>query len=197
LVPKFLQEKLLYTDSGEPAFASTLETKEEPLLFNLNNEKQPSHESVESELIVEEFAEKQKEPFDERVLSDLTLIAYFDDPIFPFALKEILNNKENKQLLLLYEASLPSWTIVLAQYGYYRPWFRYAVKYCIFVISLITMIIGFYDLYRNVPIVRKILKENMNGCVSWLEHLFLSLPLTFFVAYTSSFNQIFTYFMKP
>lgn len=53
-------------------------------------------------------------PIDERILKDLTLIAYFDDPVFPYALKEILNIKENKPLLRLYEASLPSWTIVLA-----------------------------------------------------------------------------------
>jgi hypothetical protein len=51
---------------------------------------------------------------DERTLKDLTIIAYFDDPILPYALKETLNLKENKRLLMLYEASLPSWTIVLA-----------------------------------------------------------------------------------
>jgi len=44
----------------------------------------------------------------------LTIVAYFDDPIFPYALKELLNAKENNKLLRIYEASLPSWTIVLA-----------------------------------------------------------------------------------
>ena len=54
------------------------------------------------------------EVIDARYLKDLTIIAYFDDPIFPYAMKEMLNLKENKRLLRLYEASLPSWTIVLA-----------------------------------------------------------------------------------
>ena len=44
----------------------------------------------------------------------MTIIAYFDDPVLPYALKELLNMEENKRLLKLYEASLPSWTVVLA-----------------------------------------------------------------------------------
>ena len=51
---------------------------------------------------------------DERVLKDLTIVGYFDDPIIHFALKELINMPENKNLLLLYEASLPSWTVILA-----------------------------------------------------------------------------------
>lgn len=51
---------------------------------------------------------------DERVLKDLTIIAYFDDPIIPYALKELINIPSNKNLLLLYEAALPSWTVILA-----------------------------------------------------------------------------------
>lgn len=82
------------------------------------------------------------------------MIAYFDDPLLPFALKEVINIPKNKNLLKLYEASLPSWTVVLAQYGYYKPWFRFAVRYIIFMASCITMAIGFWDLYKNVPVVR-------------------------------------------
>lgn len=51
---------------------------------------------------------------DERVLKDLSIIAYFDDPILPYVLKEVINRPENKYLLRLYEASVPSWTVVLA-----------------------------------------------------------------------------------
>lgn len=53
-------------------------------------------------------------PFDERILKNLTFVAYFDDPILPYALKEVLNIPGNKRLLKLYEASLPSWSVVLA-----------------------------------------------------------------------------------
>ena len=64
---------------------------------------------------------------------------------------------KNKPLLRHYEATLPSWTIVLAQYGYYKPWIRIAVKYIIFTMSLITMMIGFWDLYKNVPALKMLL----------------------------------------
>jgi aryl carrier-like protein len=56
-------------------------------------------------------------------LRGLTLIAHFEDPGVSIAFKDILANPTNKKLLLKYEASLPSWTVVMAQYtGYYRPW---------------------------------------------------------------------------
>jgi len=51
---------------------------------------------------------------DTRILKDLTLVVYFDDPILPYAFKEVINMPANKELLRLYEASLPSWTVVLA-----------------------------------------------------------------------------------
>ena len=44
----------------------------------------------------------------------MTVIAYFEDPGFTQALKELLYRPENKELLLKYEQSLPSWTVVLA-----------------------------------------------------------------------------------
>jgi len=94
---------------------------------------------------------------DQRVLNDITIVAYFDDPILPYALKEVINIPDNKDLLKLYEASLPSWTVVLAQYGYYKPWFRFAVRYIIFLASLITMALGFWDLYKNVPVFKNVI----------------------------------------
>jgi hypothetical protein len=96
---------------------------------------------------------------DVRELKDLTIVAYFDDPILPFALKEVINMREKKQLLRLYEASLPSWTVVLAQYGFYKPWLRFAVKYIVFIASLITMALGFWDLYKNVPIFKDLISK--------------------------------------
>jgi hypothetical protein len=87
------------------------------------------------------------------------VVAYFEDPILPYALKEVVNAPQNQELLRLYEASLPSWTIVLAQYGYYKPWFRFAVKYIVFLASLITMTLGFWDLYKNVPVLRNVFSK--------------------------------------
>ena len=96
---------------------------------------------------------------DQRLLKDLTIVAYFDDPILPYAFKEVINIPANKDLLKLYEASLPSWTVVLAQYGYYKPWFRFAVRYIIFLASLITMALGFWDLYKNVPVFKNLISK--------------------------------------
>jgi len=96
---------------------------------------------------------------DTRVLNDLTLVVYFDDPILPYAFKEVINMPANKELLRLYEASLPSWTVVLAQYGFYKPWFRFAVRYIVFLASLITMALGFWDLYKNVPVFKNIIAK--------------------------------------
>ena len=64
-----------------------------------------------------------------------------------------------KHLLKLYEASLPPWTVVLAQYGFYKPWFRFAVRYIIFIASLITMALGFWDLYKNLPVFKGIIAK--------------------------------------
>jgi hypothetical protein len=36
---------------------------------------------------------------DQRTLKDLTIIAYFDDPVLPYALKEVINVPKNKELL--------------------------------------------------------------------------------------------------
>lgn len=44
----------------------------------------------------------------------MTIIIFFEDPGFQQAMKELLYRPENKKLLLKYEQSLPSWTIVLA-----------------------------------------------------------------------------------
>jgi len=53
----------------------------------------------------------------------MTLIAHFEDPGVSLVFKDILADPVNKKLLVKYETSLPSWTVVMAQYtGYYRPW---------------------------------------------------------------------------
>lgn len=53
-------------------------------------------------------------PINDIVYTEMTVIAYFEDPGFTQALKELLYKPENKELLLKYEQSLPSWTVVLA-----------------------------------------------------------------------------------
>ena len=81
-----------------------------------------------------------------------TVIASFEDPGVQIVLKQMLSLDANKGLLRQYEAALPSWTVVMAQYtGYYRPWQRKLLRLICFVASVITVSIGLYDLYRHFP----------------------------------------------
>lgn len=45
----------------------------------------------------------------ERKIPHVTVQAYFDDPMLPYRMREVMVMKENKQLLRHYEHSLPSW----------------------------------------------------------------------------------------
>ena len=72
----------------------------------------------------------------------------------------------------MYENSLPSWTVVLAQYSpLYRPWMRHLVKIISFLASCITMAIGFYDLYMHFPVFRNFLNAHFHSWVEWLEEI--------------------------
>lgn len=103
----------------------------------------------------------------------MTIIASFEDPGFQQALKELLFKPENKEMLLKYEQSLPSWTIVLAQYtGKYRAWMRHTVRIICFLASCITLSIACYDLYKNFPLLRTFLDTYFKETHEWLEQIF-------------------------
>jgi hypothetical protein len=58
----------------------------------------------------------------------------------------------------MYERGLPSWAVFMCSYGIpYRSWMRAAMAYTIFLVSLLTMLLGFYDLYKNIPQIREFL----------------------------------------
>ena len=130
-----------------------LREKEETLIIEENKSKE------QGEVLKLDLSSTETFSLDTRILKDLTIVCYFDDPILPYAFKEVINMPAHKQLLKLYEASLPSWTVVLAQYGFYKPWFRFAVRYIIFLASLVTMVLGFWDLYKNVPVFKGIIAK--------------------------------------
>jgi hypothetical protein len=84
-------------------------------------------------------------------------------------LKQMLSEPSNNDLLLKYETGLPSWTIVLAQYtSLYRPWQRKILRLITFFASIITVSIGFYDLYKHLPMFQKFLNAYLKGWVKWL-----------------------------
>ena len=63
------------------------------------------------------------------------------------------------RLLKMYESGLPAWAVFLPRYGlWYRPWFRRAAYLAFIAISIFSMAVGFWDLYKNVPYVDKVLR---------------------------------------
>lgn len=51
-----------------------------------------------------------------------TIVAYFEDPVFPFFMKDLIKQSENSNLLKMYERGIPSWAVFLPSYGLpYRP----------------------------------------------------------------------------
>lgn len=96
--------------------------------------------------------------FHECKFNDFTISAYFEDPIFPFFVRNLLKNPKNNFLLIKYERGIPSWAQFLPSYGLpYRPWMRKVMAVIIFCFSLVTMMLGFYDLYKNIPQLRDVL----------------------------------------
>ena len=90
-----------------------------------------------------------------RSIKNVTVQAYFDDPLLPYRMREVIMMAENRPLLLQYETSLPSWAVVMATYAYYQPWFRKFQYWFMMVLSLVTMMIGCFDLYKNIPYFRE------------------------------------------
>lgn len=60
--------------------------------------------------------------------------------------------QHNEHLLKLYESGLPAWAVHMPYYGlFYRPWMRTVTWLLFLAISMFSLIMGFYDLYKNVP----------------------------------------------
>ena len=125
------------------------------------------------------------------MLKCVTVIGTFEEPAVQMKFKQILARAQNKDLLLKYEASLPSWTIVFAQYtSLYRPWQRKVVRIITFFASLITVSIGFYDLYKHFPMFSEILNESIGGWVLWFEQM-IALRVGFIISSLLYFSEPF------
>jgi len=122
------------------------------------------------------------------------LMAYFDDPLFPYLMRDLLKTRGNKPLLRMYERGLPSWAMFLPSYGLpYRPWMRKVMTVLIFLVSLFTMLLGFYDLYKNIPLLRETMQNTFGTLYQWLEDtcvIRLGFLLTWIVS-SSQFCQSF------
>lgn len=102
---------------------------------------------------------------------DTLLKFYFDDRDLPFTFKRIITS--DPKLLTLLESGLPSWVIFLQSYPLfckvYRPWMRPLVRLLYVLISLVTCVIGFYDLYKNIPLLKTTASHICGPLFIWIE----------------------------
>ncbi|KAL1555490.1 hypothetical protein AAHA92_11219 [Salvia divinorum] len=102
---------------------------------------------------------------------DVLILFKFSDPYLPFKLKDIIMTK--LRLLTLLEAGLPSWVIFLQSYpGFcrlYRPWMCPLARGLYVLISVITVLIGFYDLYKNVPLLKATVSRMFGPLFDWID----------------------------
>ncbi|KAK7333938.1 hypothetical protein VNO80_30719 [Phaseolus coccineus] len=103
--------------------------------------------------------------------SDVLLLFRFDDHDLPFKLREIIVS--DLRLLTLLEAGLPSWVIFLQSYpvlcNLYRPWMCPLARLLYVLISFVTVLIGFYDLYKNVPVLKVTASRICGPLLDWIE----------------------------
>lgn len=102
---------------------------------------------------------------------DVLLLFRFNDHDLPFELKDIIIS--DLRLLTLLEAGLPSWVIFCQSYPVfshiYRPWMCPLARALYVVISIVTVVIGFYDLYKNVPVLKATASRLCGPLFDWIE----------------------------
>lgn len=107
------------------------------------------------------------------IYRDVLILFRFNDRDLPFKLKDIIMS--DLRLLTLLEAGLPSWVIFLQSYPLfchiYRPWMCPLARVCYVVISIVTVLIGFYDLYKNVPLLKATASSLFGPLFDWIESL--------------------------
>uniref|UniRef100_A0A1J3FUC3 G1/S-specific cyclin-E protein n=1 Tax=Noccaea caerulescens TaxID=107243 RepID=A0A1J3FUC3_NOCCA len=102
---------------------------------------------------------------------DVLVLVRFGDRDLPFKLREVI--MADIRLLTLLEAGLPSWVLFLQSYpGFchlYRPWMCLLARALYVMVSVITVVIGFYDLYKNVPVLKATASRLCGPLFDWVE----------------------------
>ncbi|XP_023640272.1 uncharacterized protein LOC17888330 isoform X1 [Capsella rubella] len=102
---------------------------------------------------------------------DLLVLVRCGDRDLPFKLREVI--MADIRLLTLLEAGLPSWVLFLQSYpGFchlYRPWMCLFARALYVMISVVTVVIGFYDLYKNVPVLKATASRLCGPLFDWVE----------------------------
>ncbi|CAJ1445792.1 unnamed protein product, partial [Effrenium voratum] len=111
-------------------------------------------------------------PAEVEVLYNRTVNFRFDDPFLPFVLREVIHDPEHPSLLTLCEAGIPAWAVFLPKFtGLYHRYMRHVIAAVVVLISCLSMLLGFYDLYKRIPLVRTLLKQSLGPLSSRLEEL--------------------------
>ncbi|XP_077214988.1 G1/S-specific cyclin-E protein [Tasmannia lanceolata] len=109
--------------------------------------------------------------FEATLYKDVLILFRFNDRDLPFKLKEIIMS--DLRLLTLLESGLPSWVIFLQSYPlfcqFYRPWMCPLARALYLLISVVTVVIGFYDLYKNVPVLKATASRLCGPLFDWIE----------------------------
>ncbi|XP_051125767.1 uncharacterized protein LOC127247777 isoform X2 [Andrographis paniculata] len=112
-----------------------------------------------------------EEPIETTVYKNVLILFRFNDPELPFKLKDIIMSE--LWLLTLLEAGLPPWAIFLQSYpGFsrlYRPWMCPLARALYVLISFVTVAIGFYDLYKNIPLLKATASHLFGPLFDWIE----------------------------
>lgn len=102
---------------------------------------------------------------------DVLIIFKFNDAWLPFELKNVITS--DLRLLRLLESGLPSWVIFFQSYPIfcqmYCPWMRPLARTLYILISITTVLIGFYDLYKNVPVIKATAARICGPLFDWIE----------------------------
>lgn len=102
---------------------------------------------------------------------DVLILFRFDDRDLPIRLRDIITH--DLRLLTLLEYGLPSWVIFLQSYPVfchiYRPWMCPLARALYVIISIATVVIGFYDLYKNVPLLKATASRLFGPLFDWIE----------------------------
>ncbi|KAL3810546.1 hypothetical protein ACJIZ3_000704 [Penstemon smallii] len=112
-----------------------------------------------------------EEAFEATLYRDVLILFRFNDRDLPYKFKDIIMS--DLRLLTLLEAGLPSWVLFLQSYpGFchlYRPWMCPLARALYALISIVTVLIGFYDLYKNVPLLKATASGLFGPLFDWIE----------------------------
>lgn len=199
-----IREQQYYTDDGSIYSISIKSSPVSPLKVsfcdNIDEEDGlPSprdHQMTMGTMNTEDDAEANAHEVHVTEYSNIMLLAYFDDPLIPYFMQGLVKREGNKRLLRMYENGLPSWAVFLPSYGlFYRPWMRTVMTFLIFCVSLSTMLLGFYDLYKHIPLLRSTLFSVFGPLLEWFEQAIV-LRLSFLLGYLLASSHYFRAFLQ-